>query len=1074
VEFRILGPVEVHDGGQRIDIGHAQRRAVLAVLLLDLARVVTADQLIGRVWGSDAPPSVRNALHGHVARLRAALAAVPGQEARLVLRGGGYVLTAGPEQVDVFEFRRLVAVAASVDGDDAEALLRAALACWRGSALAGVASPWLDGMRDALELERRAAVLDLNDIGLRRGRHDALLPELAELAEANREDERLAGQLMLALYRSGRTADALRRYEQTRRLLADELGADPGPGLQDLHQKILRGDRSLDSPRPDGRHRAVTADTAPAALAERPAEAGVVAAGPVADPVRGWPVPRELPPDVPAFTGRAAEMAELERLLGGLPRRAEPEAVQARGDDPPGSRSPEPDDAEFSAPPAVVVSAVAGTAGVGKTALAVRWARRAAARFPDGQLYVNLRGYDPGQPMAPADALAGFLSSLGVAGEDIPAELDARAARYRSLVAGRRVLVLLDNASDAEQVRPLLPGAAACRVVVTSRDALAGLVARDGARRLELDLLPMADAVALLRTVIGARVDTEPEAARTLAGRCARLPLALRVAAELAVAQPALPLAQLAAELADEQGRLDLLDVGGDPRTAVRTVFSWSCRHLDQATVQEFGLLGLHPGPDMEPYAAAAVAGVTLPEARRMLAALARAHLIQPSPSGPGRYAIHDLLRAYARDLAAVGGTMRQQAAVTRLMDHYLSTAAAATSVLYPAERQSLPAIPAAAEPAVPVTEPDAARAWLDAQLACLTSAVGHAAAHGWPTHAIDLARTLSRYLGIGSHFAVATTIHSHAVSAARQLGDRAAEATALVALGGIPMNQERFEEAAAYLRPALALAREAGDKAAEVRALGNLANIDLVQGRYQEAASHFARALVLGRETGNEVDQVRALVSLGVISMLRSCHYQAIGQLRQALAIVVRTGDRLGEADTLSELGRCEIALGSYRQAGRHLGRSLALARELRYQSGEAYALGGLGKVQLRRGRYRRAAELLRQAIALNRELGDRAGEAEMLNHLGEVLFADGQPEQARSQHAAALGLASETGDQYEQARAHSGLAACCHAAGDDDQARRRWKDALAIFTRIGSGEADQVRARLATLGAEAGTVHE
>jgi hypothetical protein len=241
---------------------------------------------------------------------------------------------------------------------------------------------------------------------------------------------------------------------------------------------------------------------------------------------------------------------------------------------------------------------------------------------------VNLRGYDPGQPVAAADALAGFLNSLGVQDQGIPAELAQRAALYRSLLAVRRILVVLDNASDVEQVRPLLPGAAGCRVVVTSRDALAGLVARDGARRLDLDLLPIADAVALLRAVIGARVDAEPEATQTLAERCARLPLALRVAAELAVAQPALPLADLAAELTDEQGRLELLHAGGDSRTAVRAVFSWSCSHLDLSAVQAFALLGLHPGPDLEPYAAAAIVGVTLPEARRVLALLAAAHLI--------------------------------------------------------------------------------------------------------------------------------------------------------------------------------------------------------------------------------------------------------------------------------------------------------------------------------------------------------------------------------------------------------------------------------------------------------------
>ena len=311
-----------------------------------------------------------------------------------------------------------------------------------------------------------------------------------------------------------------------------------------------------------------------------------------ARPGQGEPeriVPRELPPRVPGFTGRSAELKELARLL-----------------DRPGVQGPEP----------VVITAIGGTAGVGKTALAVHWAHQAADRFPDGQLYVNLRGYDPGQPVAAADALAGFLRALGVPGQDIPPGRDERAARYRSLLAGRRVLVVLDNAGSAEQVRPLLPGAPACAVLVTSRDALAGLVAGDGAARLDLDVLPPEEAMALLRSLIGARVDAEPAAAAELAGQCCRLPLALRVAAELIASRPAMPLARLAGELADLSTRLDLLETGGDPRTGVRTVLSWSYHHLDPCAARAFRLLGLHPGPDFELYAAAALSGAALLQAR--------------------------------------------------------------------------------------------------------------------------------------------------------------------------------------------------------------------------------------------------------------------------------------------------------------------------------------------------------------------------------------------------------------------------------------------------------------------------
>jgi DNA-binding SARP family transcriptional activator/Tfp pilus assembly protein PilF len=1036
VEFRILGPVEVHDAGQRVDTGRAQQRAVLAVLLLELGHVITADQLVDRVWGSEPPASAHSAVYGHVARLRTAIGAGPDQKTRLARRAGGYVLEAPPEQADLFEFRRLAASATASDAEqDAAELWRDALSLWRGRALTGVASPWLDRMRDALELERRTATLNLADISLRQGRHGALASELAELAEASPGDERLVGQLMLALYRSGRAADALLCFERTRRYLADELGADPEPRLRQLHQQIRRGDRSLDWPGPasDGTRGTATSPGTRVAGRER------------TESRAGRPVPRELPADVPAFTGRAAELAELNQLLDNPAQDGEPGSAVA----------------------SAVISAVAGTGGVGKTALAVRWAHQAADRFPDGQLYLDLRGYDPAQPVTAADALGGFLSSLGVAAQDIPADLEQRAARYRSLLAGLRVLVVLDNASHVEQVRPLLPGSPTCRVLVTSRDALAGLVTEDGAQRLDLDLLPMADAVALLRTVIGVRVDAQPQAAQTLAGQCAQLPLALRVAAERAVAQPGLPLADLTAELADEQGRLDLLQAGADPRTAVRTVFSWSCKHLDPAAVHGFGLLGLHPGPDLEPYAAAAIADAQVPQAQRLLTVLTRAHLIQPSPAGPGRYAMHDLLRAYARELAAAIGE-QQLPALTRLLDHYLHTAAAAMRTLYPAEQQSRPDIPAAASPVPPVADMAAARAWLDANLTCLVAAAAQACGYGLPGHAIHLARILWRHLISIGAASEAITLCTCAVTAARNLGDRAVQANALVDLGAAEFMRSRFQEANKHLQQALILAREAGERAAQARALGNLGNVGRAQGRYQEAAGYYQQALAVDREAGGDLAQARALSNLGAVTRLQGHYDVAAGYLRQALTSARETGDRIVETLALSELGYCETAVRSYRQAAGHLVQSLALAREIGWRMVEAHCFGGLGQVQFGRGRRPQATVLLQQAVTLCRESGDRSGEAEMLGYLGEVQLADGQPEQAGRHYAAALGLAAHIGDQYQQARAHHGLATCGDATGDHDQARDHWRQALAILVGIGSAEADQVRARLAALGAD------
>jgi DNA-binding SARP family transcriptional activator/tetratricopeptide (TPR) repeat protein len=1023
VEFRLLGPVEIRAAGKQAAAGHARQRSVLAVLLLDLGRVVSTERLIDRVWGDEPPAAVRSSLYGYVSKLKTAIADVGEPGVALTRRPGGYLLAAETGQVDLFRFRRQVAEAGAAAGDDERAaeLLRGALGLWRGTALAGLSSPWLSEMRDTLELQRMAAVLDLNDIALRQGRHGAMVSELTAEAAAHPADERVIGQLMLALYRCGRQADALRWFEQTRQWLADEFGADPGPGLRALHQQILRADLCL-------------------ALPESGGSSG-----------RARPVPRELPMDVTAFTGRAAELAELDRLM----------AVGTA------NTSGAADTGEPKA--AVVISAVSGTAGVGKTALAVHWAHRVADQFPDGQLYVNLRGYDPGQPMTAADALAGFLHALGAAGPDIPAGDDERAAQYRSLLAGRRMLVLVDNASDVGQVRPLLPGAPACGVLVTSRDSLVGLVARDGARRLDLDLLPPAEAAELLHALIGARVDADFAAATALAAWCSQLPLALRIAAELAAARPDTPLATLAEELADRQ-RLDLLDAGGDPHTAVRAVFSWSCRRLEPEAVRAFALAGLHPGPDLGPYAAAALVGSTAERAGHLLGVLARAHLIQPA--GPGRYRMHDLLRAYARELAAAhhgdegdeDAQDERRAALTRLFDHYLHTAAAAMDAVFPAERHRRPRVPEPAIPGPPMGDAAVGWTWLNTERASLAAAAAHAAANGWPGHATRLAGTLFRYLETGGYYPDAITIHTCARRAAREVGDRAAEAIALHYLGAVDARQGRYQQATELFQQALALFRDTGHLAGEARALVSLGRIDLEQGSYQRAATQFQQGLALLRQTDDRAGEAQALVSLGKTDMRLGDHPRAADHHRQALALFRETGDRAGQATALQHLGAVDARQGNYQQALTLFQQALSLFRETGHLAGKAYTLTSLGGVDLRQGDHSRAADHHRQALALFRETGDRAGEAEALNGLGEACLATGRAGHAREQHAAALDLASQIGERYWQARAHEGLARTDHAACDGDQARHHWQQALALYASLGVPEADQVRSVLAT----------
>ena len=740
--------------------------------------------------------------------------------------------------------------------------------------------------------------------------------------------------------------------------------------------------------------------------------------------------------------------------------------------------------------------------GLDRTALALRWAHRVRGEYPDGQLYVNLRGYDPDQPLSAADVLAGFLRALGLAGPEIPLEVDERAAAYRSLLNERRVLVVLDNAATVEQVRPLLPGTASCLVVVTSRDSLAGLVARHGARRLNLDPLPPEDAVVLLRALIGERIDAEPEAAATLAQLCVRLPLALRVAAELAAAaRPDASLAELVTELGDQHRRLELLDAGGDPRTAVRGVLSWSYRHLPADAARMFRLIGLHPGPDLDPYAAAVLADVSLDRARHLLDLLVRAHLIQLTRSS--RHGMHDLLRAYATSLATEEDPEQERrAALTRLFDHYLSTTAAAVNTLVPvSEDRPPPRI----QPPPPVVDPTTARAWLDAERATLVTVAAYTAAHGWPGHTTQLATTLYGYLENGGHYLDALTILTHARHAARHTSDPSAEARALNNLGLVYFWQARYPQAAEHHQQALALCREIGDRAGEADALTRLGLVYQQQGSDQQATEHHQQALALFRELGHRDGEANVLDDIGVACWHQGRYGQAAEHLKQAFTLFRELGHRVGEAHALGYLGLVHQRLGHYEQAAEHLEHGLALFREINHRIGEARTLAILGDVYQRQGRYGQADEDLKQALALFRELGDRggeadalavfgdayqrqghygqadehqqqalalyreighpAGEARALTNLGETRRVTGQLREALIQHTAALTLATRIGDRYEQARAHHGLAHTHLATSDSDLARHHWQQALTHYTDLGIPDAEDIRTHLATL---------
>jgi DNA-binding SARP family transcriptional activator/tetratricopeptide (TPR) repeat protein len=972
IAFRLLGTVEVIAGGRLVELGPPQQQTVLASLVVDTGKPVSLRTLTERVWGDEPPAGARASLYAHLARIRR-IVEQPDSTVALVRGSGGYVLKASRDWVDLHRFRRLTRSANATGKSETEraALLGDAIGLWRGLPLTGTSGHWAQRMCDSLVRERLDAVAMWADVTLRLGRPVEVVGTVRELVTEYPLAEPLVAALMRALAASGRAAESLELFAVTRTRLADELGADPGHELRAVHESVLRGGIT---PEP-------VANPVPV---------------PVVVPQQTRRVPAQLPADVYAFTGRERELSALDALV----RETEGDST------------------------AVVVSAVSGTAGVGKTSLALRWAHRVRDRFPDGQLYLDLRGYDAEQPLTASDALARFLSALGLAGSDIPLDQDDRAARYRTELSDRRMLILLDNASTADQVRPLLPGAPGCLVAVTSRDSMAGLVARHGARRLDLDLLPLDDAVRLLGVLIGERVAAEPSAAEALAVECARLPLALRIAAELAAARPSTPLSELVDELADEQRRLDLFDAGLDPRTAVRAVFSWSYQHLTADAAGIFRLIGLHPGQYFDLYAAAALGDHSLTQARRLLDVLARAHLVQAHLRG--RYVMHDLLRAYANQLAnAQDSTEERRAALTRLLDFYLSTAGGAMNTLHPAEHHRRPRVEPARTPSPDVTAAGPAKAWLDAERANLVAACVHADAHGWPAHTVGLANTLFRYLDAAGLNADAFTIHDLARNAAARTGDGAGEARAILNLGLVYWHQGLLGRAETHLRQALDRYQQISDEAGIANALSNLGVVQWRQGNLTQAAEHLGQALRTYQRLANPVGQAEALGNLGLVYRDMGHRDRAVDHHQQALAI--------------------------FQQAGHVLG--------------EAYALNDLGTVHAQLGQAAEATEELRRALALFQQIGERAGEAETLNHLGEALYAGGALDEAADRHTAALAVAIEIGDRFEQARAHAGVAAIHESAGDTGKARACWQMALDGYAGLEVPEAGTVRAHLAAL---------
>jgi DNA-binding SARP family transcriptional activator len=919
VEFGLLGPLVVRSGGCGVSVSAGKQRVLLAALLLRANQVVPSADLAAAIWEGHPPETARVTLQNYVKRLRQALG--PAGYERIVTRPAGYLIEVGPGELDVAGFGELQAAgrAAARAGawDTASAQFAAALALWRGRPLADVPSqvlavaevPRLAGMRlDAVEARI--------DADLHLGRHREVIAELQSLAAAEPLRERLHELLMLALYRSGQQAAALAAYRQARRHLVEEIGIEPGPGLRDLNQKILRSDPALDLP--------------PPVVAAVPRQPGAEDADGIA--VR----PSLLPAAVPDFTGRSREL----RALSAAPDRAP-----------------------------TLVTAIGGTAGVGKTALAVHWARQVAADFPDGQLYVNLRGFGPASPLSPAEALRAFLDALQVPAARIPATQDGRQALYRRLLAGKRVLIVLDNARDPAQVRPLLPGTPTARVLVTSRNELASLVVSDGAAQIGLDVLSVAEARQLLTQRLGpGRVAAESAAASELIAACARLPLALAITAARAVAHPSFTLAALAAELRDARGRLDALSTGEDT-TDVRAVLSWSYQSLQPPAARLFRLLGLHPGPEITAPAAASLAGLDLSVARRLLRELTRCHLL--AESAPGRFAFHDLLRAYATEQATTTDTPADRRAGTaRMIDHYLHTAHAAAVVINGA-RGALDL-----SPVQPGTVPEdingheQAMAWFTAEHQVLLAIINLAAEAGFDVPAWQLPWTLADYLDWLGQWHEMAAIHHVALAATERLGDVAGQACVHRFLGRACFGMHTWDDAGTHLSQALQLYQDLGDGVGQARVHLSLGKVMQQMGRYREALGHARRALVLFGAAGYRPGQARALNNVGWYHALLGDHHQALLRSKQALSLQRELGDRCGEASTWDSLGYSHHHLGQYAKSTNCYQQAISLFAELGDRTGQAEALTHFGDIRSEAGSHRAAIAMWRQALRILEEL--------------------------------------------------------------------------------------------------------
>ncbi|OKI62904.1 AfsR/SARP family transcriptional regulator [Streptomyces sp. MJM1172] len=958
--FAVLGPIRAWRGREALPSGSPQQRALLAVLLLRGGRTATAPELIDAIWGEDPPQQALATIRTYASRLRKVLD--PGL---LVSESGGYAIRLRHmEALDLGVARALAADAekARAAGDRALArtLLARTLDLWDGEPLAGVPGPHAETERTRLA-EWRVQLLETRlDLDLEVGHHAEAVSELTALTAAHPLRERLRELLMLALYRSGRQAEALAVYADTRRLLAEELGVDPRPELSALQQRILRADAEL----------ARAEDPAPAAAAVHMK-------------------PAQLPATVPDFTGRTPFVSELGAILSG-----------AEGQ-------------------VMAVSALAGIGGVGKTTLAVHVAHAARPHFPDGQLYVDLQGTEP-RPAEPEAVLGSFLRALGTPDTAIPDSPAERAALYRSALDGRRVLVLLDNARDAAQVRPLLPGTAGCAALVTSRVRMSGLA---GAHLVDLDVMSPEEALQLFTRIVGTeRVAAERQAALDVVGACGFLPLAIRIAASRLAARRTWTVSVLAAKLADERRRLDELQSGD---LAVKATFELGYGQLEPAQQRAFRLLGLADGPDISLAAAAAVLDRPEHDTEDLLEALVDCSLIESA--APGRYRFHDLVRLYARACAERDEQppSERDTALSRLLDFYLATASRVYALERPGDR-TVDHLPPTDRAGLVFAGRPAALDWLYGEADCLLACVQQSVGRG----------QLDRSVGL--------------LMAAKDLAESGA-------------SSRMYENAAVMVRDA---ARSLGNARAEGRARTTLAQAQITAGRFDAAATEANTAMELGRLAEDPWTSGNAPNERGIIAIYRKEHAAGEEALSQAREAFRADGNRPGEASALCNLSRIHLAQDRTGSAVELARQGIEIYAELGLELRLANGRYALGLALSQAGRFLEALAEFTQALEIFRDNRQPLWEGVTHFRLAEVHLAAGRATLAASHAEQAIALRG-IGGVWRRGTVLQVLGKALTVLGQPDRASACWREALAIYEGLGSPEASEVRMLLALAAA-------